>query len=237
MPPPYFAKRKKFWGLMEELVNSFSGLWLLIGDLNSVSNSCEKKRGKQVGEGSTKCFRNFVASTGAIDLGFSGHQYTWSNKRVGLANIKEWLDRGLCNADWQCMFPKAGVKHLTSPTSDHSPILLDTHMEKDYGAWPLRFEAMWIKDSSSLEVVDDAWQCNIEGSHNFRLAKKLQQVKWALKKWNKECFGYAKTRIKELEKRIADLQDLEPSPSNLEQEVALSLELIDWLEREELKWR
>ena len=135
------------------------------------------------------------------------------------------------------MFPKAGVKHLTSPTSDHSPILLDTHMEKDYGAWPLRFEAMWIKDSSSLEVVDDAWQCNIEGSHNFRLAKKLQRVKWALKKWNKECFGYAKTRIKELEKRIADLQDLEPSPSNLEQEVALSLELIDWLEREELKWR
>jgi hypothetical protein len=58
-----------------------------------------------------------------------------------------------------------------------------------------------------------------------------------LKKWNKECFGYAKTRIKELEKRIADLQDLEPSPSNLEQEAALSLELNDWLEREELKWR
>jgi hypothetical protein len=196
-----------------------------------------KKGGKQVGEGSTKCFRNFVASTGAIDLGFSGHQYTWSNKRVGLANIKEWLDRGLCNADWQCMFPKAGVKHLTFPTSDHSPILLDTHIEKDYGARPFRFEAMWIKDSSSLEVVDDTWQCNIEGSHNFRLAKKLKRVKWALKKWNKECFGYAKTRIKELEKRIADLQDLESSPSNLEQEAALSLELNDWLEREELKWR
>ncbi len=34
--PPYFAKRRSFWALMEDLVDGFSGPWLLFGDLNSI---------------------------------------------------------------------------------------------------------------------------------------------------------------------------------------------------------
>jgi hypothetical protein len=41
--PPYLALRKKFWSLMENIIWSFSGLWLMIGDLNSISGSSEKK--------------------------------------------------------------------------------------------------------------------------------------------------------------------------------------------------
>ena len=43
--PPYFAKRKKFWELMENLILSFSGLWLLIEDLNSTVHNSEKSGG------------------------------------------------------------------------------------------------------------------------------------------------------------------------------------------------
>lgn len=51
-------------------------------------------------------------------------------RKEGLANIKEKLDRGMCNQEWQCLFPKVGVKHLLASTSsDHSPILLNTYME------------------------------------------------------------------------------------------------------------
>ena len=126
---------------------------------------------------------------GAIDLGFCGSQFTLSNKRVGLANIRERLDREICNADWQCLFPKAGVRHLVVPTSNHNPILLDTYMERSFSKRPFRFEVIWTKDESITEVVERAWQIDVEGSHAFQLVKKFQIVKREFLKWNKEHFG------------------------------------------------
>jgi hypothetical protein len=97
-----------------------------------------------------------VDNVGAIDLGFSDSKFTWSNRRVGLANIRERLDRGLCNADWQQVFPKAGVRHLVAANSDHNPILLDIHLDLSKGARPFQFKAMWTRDDSSYEVVNNA---------------------------------------------------------------------------------
>ena len=50
-------------------------------------------------------------------------------------------------------------------------------------------------------------------------------------------FGYAKTRIKEIEDKLKVVQELDHSHENLAIEVTLNLELNEWLEREELKWR
>jgi hypothetical protein len=44
-------------------------------------------------------------------------------------------------------------------------------------------------------------------------------------------------RISEIEHKIKKLQDCEPLQENLELEAALNLELNEWLEREELKWK
>ena len=45
--PPYVAQRSKFWNLMEDLILSFSGQWLLIRDLNSISCRSEKRDGSK----------------------------------------------------------------------------------------------------------------------------------------------------------------------------------------------
>lgn len=154
--PPYLAKKCKFWKLMEEIIGGFSGHWLLLGDLNSISVRSKKMGGSQKGERSLRSFRNFVNNVRAIDLGFNGPKFTWSNKRIGWANIRERLDRGICNVEWQNLFPNAGVRHLTAPNSDHNPILLDTHLDMGKGVRPLRFEAMWAKEESSVAVVEKA---------------------------------------------------------------------------------
>ena len=54
---------------------------------------------------------------------------------------------------------------------------------------------------------------------------------------NKTVFGNTKERIKQLEARINAIQELEPSQEHLNQEAALFLELNDWYEREETKWK
>lgn len=235
--PPTVSSRARFWGFLEDMANSFDGTWLAIGDFNSVGTIDEKIGGRKIGEGSSRSFRNFVYSVGAIDHDFSVPKFTWSNKRAGFPNIRERLDKGMCNQEWQCIFPKAGIKHLIASSSNHNPILLDTQREINGRARPFRFEAMWTKDVSSNEVVENAWQLQVEGSQSFKLLRKIEQGKKKLKIWNQKHFGYAKTRIKELEKRIAELQDQDPTRENLENEAALCLELDKWLEKEEVKWK
>ena len=235
--PPYLGKKRRFWELMEDIITRFSGVWLMFGDLNCIASSKDKLGGSSRGESSSRCFQNFISNVGAIDLGFCGPKFTWTNKKVGWANIRERLDRGICNVDWQSLFPKAGVKHLTAPNSDHLPILLDTDMEVCSGPRPFRFKAMWVRDDSSKEVVQKAWDIPVEGSLSSKLVQKYQNVRKKLISWNKMVFGFAKTRIQEIEKLIRKIQSLDPSQENLEIEASLNLELNEWLEREEVKWR
>nr|POE86184.1 hypothetical protein CFP56_07291 [Quercus suber] len=199
-------KRIVFWEMLENMVRSFSGPWLVIGDLNCIKRADEKKGGRFSPESSINCLRDFMTNTGAIDLGFNGPSFTWSNRHEGLANIKERLDQCLCDQDWKILFPKAGVKHLSNANSDHNPILLDTHLEPENLNRPFRFEAMWTKDERSNIVVENGWQANVEGSNGFRLARKLEETKKDLKKWNKEVFGLVRERIKAIQANIAELQ-------------------------------
>nr|POE51180.1 hypothetical protein CFP56_49397 [Quercus suber] len=147
----------------------------------------------------------------------------------------ERLDQCLCNQEWQLLFPKAGVKHLCNSNSDHNPILLDTYFQSETLNRPFKFEAMWTKEESSKAVVDNAWQFEVEGSHGFHLANKLERTKKDLKKWNREVFGIVRERIKSLQANIAEIQLKPPTKENLELEAALSLELEDWLLRDELR--
>ena len=41
-------------------------------------------------------------------------------------------------------------------------------------------------------VVENAWQTRVEGSHGFRLAKKLSVTSSELVRWNKNSFGNTK---------------------------------------------
>jgi hypothetical protein len=81
------------------LISSFSGPWLLIGDLNSIYCNDEKRGGRMGSNCLSTWLKDFIDETGAIDLGFCGPKFTLSNRREGLANIKERLDRGLCDQE------------------------------------------------------------------------------------------------------------------------------------------
>lgn len=71
-------------------------------------------------------FRDYIEQCGLRDLGFVGHNFTWSNKQAGDRNIQEWLDRSLATDGWIERFPRARVTHLTCLLSDHCPLFLET---------------------------------------------------------------------------------------------------------------
>jgi hypothetical protein len=77
----------------------------------------------------------------------------------------------------------------------------------------------------------------MEGLQNFKFVKKCHRTRKDLISWNRSIFGFAKSRIRAVEDKLKLVQELEPTQENLAIEATLSLELNDWLEREEIKWK
>lgn len=126
---------------------------------------------------------------GAVDLGFSGNSFTWSNKRWGKDCIRERLDRGIANISWRLTFPKAAVYHLGAISTDHCPLVLDTNLVDNFSPRPFRFEAMWARDPRCSEVINEAWKVNVSGPDCYKVCIKLSNTSVALRKWNKKYLG------------------------------------------------
>ena len=106
--PAYNSRKALFWNILQATVEAFDGSWLYLGDFNNILGQWEKMGGN-TGDTSNKFLSEFMLNTGAIDLGFNGNKYTWSNKRWGKSCIKERLDRGMCNDNWRMIFPQAVI--------------------------------------------------------------------------------------------------------------------------------
>lgn len=171
------------------------------------------------------------------ELGFCGPLYTWSNKRRGIANIKERIDRGLANIQWKEIFPESKVSHIPCPSSDHCPILLDTNPAVFNVGRQFHFQPMWLSDPSCSTLITEAWKKKIDGSHDAQVTIKLRYVKVALKRRNKENFGNVLEEIKSLKSQLYDLMGQTDSDDKSEREAALKSRWEELLRREEILWR
>lgn len=66
----------------------------------------------------------------------------------------------------------------------------------------------WASNYFSFKVVENAWDLNwkdIIESHHLR--RSMFNTFKALQKWNREHFGYAHTKIKQLEHDLANLRE------------------------------
>uniref|UniRef100_A0A2N9HEV9 Uncharacterized protein n=1 Tax=Fagus sylvatica TaxID=28930 RepID=A0A2N9HEV9_FAGSY len=169
------------------------------GCLQFIKKDDTEKDGGKSGSSSTLSFlKNFLFDLSAVDLGFFGNRFTWSNKRWGRHCIRERLDRGFASVGWKLAFPKAAVYHLGALNSNHSPLLVDTNPVDYFAPRPFRFEAVWAKDPRCFEVINKAWKKDFLGSASFNFVHKQSNTSKALKIWNWETFGFYQIKILEL---------------------------------------
>ncbi len=227
--PPYHAKRRKAWTNLHGLLKSINGPWMCFGDFNCMVDESEKEGGNRGGTSTSNFLKELLFELEAIDLGFSGNQFTWWNKRWGRGAIRERLDRAISNPGWRLTFPKASVFRLGAINSDHAPLLVDTNPNDDFCPRPFRFEAMWVRDPRCGGIIKEAWNSIIKGSHPYVLCRKQSLIAKALKKWNKNVFDHCQNRIKELTSSIEAVQAKVRTEHNARFEAILQGELNEWM--------
>uniref|UniRef100_A0A803MWZ9 Uncharacterized protein n=1 Tax=Chenopodium quinoa TaxID=63459 RepID=A0A803MWZ9_CHEQI len=120
--------------------------------------SNEKKGGRDFNLAQAEILRNAIDVCELEDIGYVGHDYTWTNNRDEEKNVQERLDRFLANNEWRNFFVGSFVSHLSKRNSDHLPLLLcisegvgkpkKKKFRKRY-----KFEEMWLRDESCRDIL------------------------------------------------------------------------------------
>jgi hypothetical protein len=126
---------------------------IIAGDFNLIIQASDKNN-RNLNRRNMAAFRKFINDLQLKDLYLHGRRYTWSNEQNKATMVK--LDRVLFNQECDAMFPDCILQALSSETSDHCPLLLNT----DASFKPSRhfhFEDAWIKTEDFAATVESAW--------------------------------------------------------------------------------
>ncbi|KAH7840713.1 hypothetical protein Vadar_020566 [Vaccinium darrowii] len=169
--------RKLQWEELIRYRQQSSKDWIILGDFNDVLWADEKQGGRNRAAWSLKAFRDFVTNLEAVDLGYSGYPFTWTNRRGGNGMVKERLDRVLASPSWSLQYDRAKVQNLFPVGSDHATLLVDTRPPKFTGHRQFRFDNRWVEDPSCHEVICRGWQGSSRGSNMFKVFDKVRNTR------------------------------------------------------------
>lgn len=135
-----------------------------MGDFNEVLRYDEHDGIGNKSQTQIQGFRDVVDVCGLDDLGYKGTRWTYEKRVAGGSFTRVRLDRALGSVEWCDQFPGAIVEHLTTATSDHSPIFLQLAQQasgrrRDKQFW---YEVMWDTHTDLKPTVQLAWE---ENSH------------------------------------------------------------------------
>lgn len=181
--------------------------WLFLGDFNYFrSPDNRNKPGGSVQDMLT--FNDFIREQHLVEIPIKGRMYTWSNMQVD--PLLEQIDWFLTSTKWTSTFPNTIVKPLSRPVSDHIPcsVIIETKIPR---IKIFRFENYWIAHPGFFEVVQQAWNRQLQlknANATSALCQKFKHLRQALKQWSRKISRLS-TAIENTNKALTELDDLE----------------------------
>ncbi|XP_021844829.2 uncharacterized protein [Spinacia oleracea] len=176
---PYIENRERVWSSVDEVLNVSCGRMLMLGDFNQVEYHSQKLGGSQNIMGKEK-FMLWRQKWQLVDIPFHGVNFTWCNNRTNKECIYERLDRGYATDEWYQMFPEASILNLPILVSDHSPIILETVIDKKKKGRVRKIESWCLDMDKPKETVAINWKVELDGSPMYKCSRKLQKIKYDL---------------------------------------------------------
>ncbi|XP_019435162.1 PREDICTED: uncharacterized protein LOC109341675 [Lupinus angustifolius] len=120
-----YLMRRALWFDILSLVSTNQGPWCCIGGFNSILRANECKGSYLPNRIAFEDFQQFSEDGSLHHILTRGAEFTWSNRRRGLAHTEKRLDRSMCNVNWMTNWQQTYCCTLPRSASDHHPIMLE----------------------------------------------------------------------------------------------------------------
>ena len=131
------------------------------GDLNLILKAEEKRGGNFQPHPNRETLEEIMEQCNLLDIPPKNGKYTWDNRRIGKANIKEMLDSILIQDIMVASYSRVSSKIIPSIASDQKPVLIELGMAKNYKPLPLRYNQLWGIHEAIKQEVEKIWKQNI----------------------------------------------------------------------------
>ncbi|VFQ86934.1 unnamed protein product [Cuscuta campestris] len=136
--------------------------------------------------------------------------------------------RALTNVEWVLQFnSKVIIKEKV--LSDHSPLFINNWKQEKRHTF--RFCDMWTISPNFPKIVSEVWDKERQGRPMYILLQKLKELKWRLKKMNKDRFNDIHNRPERLRGELYNIQEAIKKDHDREELFDKEKELI-----KELNW-
>ncbi|XP_019459917.1 PREDICTED: uncharacterized protein LOC109359677 [Lupinus angustifolius] len=116
--------RRQLWNEILTLMDNNPGSWCCMGDFNVVLGANECRGSTLPSRLPCDEFKSFSENADLTHILTRGAEFTWTNKRRGVAHTEKRLDRSICNDHWLSMWTHTSCCTLPRSCSDHHPLLL-----------------------------------------------------------------------------------------------------------------
>lgn len=244
---PQKANQKKLlWDRLIGLLQAGEGMWVFIGDFNSV-RWMEERRNSKFHFGMACDFNDFIEEANLQEYSMRGNKFTFLAGMGSNCKMSK-IDRVLVCEEFFNRWPGACLRALPRGLSDHCPLVLSV-CDSNFGAKPFKWFNSWLDRDGCEKVVVDAMNGFIgSGSADVNLHRKLGAVRNDLKRWWKEISKSEDDAMNALREDITDLErimeyrELEEEEiwvweeSKKELEKSLLLKNRDLYQKSRVKW-
>lgn len=233
---PKFQHRRNLWDRLAALNRDRSRPWCCIGDFNEMVSHFEKDGIRPFDHSRADLFREFLFTTGLMDLELKGNKFTWvSNPRNGRIT-REKLDRVMVNWSLRSCFPHGSAIALPIISSDHSPIIFQPSPKERSGV-SFKYEAYWEEHPDCKNIVKEGWENGDEGNSAWgTFIARSKMCKRRLQRWNKVEFKRADLEIAVLKGELSGLLNQSDSFPDCNRIYYLQNQIKALWKREEIYW-
>lgn len=121
-----------------------------------------------------------------IDPPLTNGKYTWTNRRAGIHNIKERLDRLLVQERVAKIYQTIRSRIVHGTASDHKAVVLSMDKGSNFGPLPFKYNRSWDSHEAFRTLVKEQWLTEVIGSPHFIWESKLKHLRTAIKQWARE---------------------------------------------------
>ncbi|XP_070050288.1 uncharacterized protein [Nicotiana tomentosiformis] len=192
--------RRCLWRDLDGINIVQQGLWLIMGDYNTIRPGEDRPIGNPVQELEIRNFNSFIDDTALVEMRTSGRNFTWTN-----GHTCSKIDRALVNVEWMLQMTCLEVWVMDPRCFDHSPLNITFEDNEDKVPKPFKFLNHLAEHKDFLSIVSGAWQGSNEDSTMKDVWKRLKKVKQGMKDLKNAEYSAVGDKIKQCRKQLCEL--------------------------------